>query len=419
MAALVPLSMQTIFDPLKGKPLSGAKIFFYDAGTTTPKVVYKDPLLQNAHPQPVLANGAGRIPVIYVGEGNYKVEICTPAGVVIDSADDIQGEVVVTGGGGGGGGEVDPTTILQTGMIIMRHGTGTLSGFVRLNGRTIGSATSGASEMAAAGAKALFEYLWNADPNLVVYGQGGATPATRGASALADWNANRHIALPDWRGKSPTGRDSMGGGNANVLRRVGTITITNGSRTATPGNLQQVTVGDYVTATGVPSGTTVTAVNTNGTITLSVEATASSAGIQAIYSPFSDPDLLGATAGSILHQLAEHEHASHQHANTASIGESGAHTHTGTTNTTGSHTHTAGNGGGTVAPDRGDGSNQVAAAGTSSQTTSTAGNHSHTVTIPSSGQHTHPVTVTNVDQGQDAVHRNLHPVVLTTFYMKL
>jgi len=416
MAALVPLSLQTIFDPLKGKPLAGAKIFFYDAGTTTPKVVYTDPLLQNAHPHPVLTNGAGRIPVIYVGEGNYKVEICTPAGVVIDSADDIQGEVVATGGGGGGGGTVDPTTVLQTGMIIMRHGNGALAGFVRCNGRTIGSATSGASEMAAAGAQALFEYLWNTDPNLVVYGQGGSTPATRGATALADWNANRHIALPDWRGRSPAGRDSMGGGNANVLRRVGTITITNGSTIATPGNLQTVTVGDYVAATGVPVGTKVTAINANGTVTLSAAAMASSAGIQAIYSPFSDSDLLGAHAGSMLHQLAEHELASHVHANSAAIGESGAHTHTGSTNSAGSHDHSYSR----------PGNQQVVAAGSTpayigreTVSTSDAGSHSHTVTIPASGQHTHPVTVYNAYQGLSAAHRNLPPVALTTFYIKL
>jgi len=60
------------------------------------------------------------------------------------------------------------------------YGTGVRSGFVRANGRTIGSATSGATERANADAQALFEYLWNTDANLAV-------STGRGASSNADW----------------------------------------------------------------------------------------------------------------------------------------------------------------------------------------------------------------------------------------
>src|SRR5947208_1688739 len=83
---------------------------------------------------------------------------------------------------GGGGGTVDPTTIFQTGQIIPMYGTGVLTGFVRANGRTIGSATSGATERANADAQSLFQNLWGADANLAVSGG-------RGASAAADWAA--------------------------------------------------------------------------------------------------------------------------------------------------------------------------------------------------------------------------------------
>jgi microcystin-dependent protein len=86
-----------------------------------------------------------------------------------------------------------------------KYGTGTLSGFVRANGRTIGSSTSGATERANADTQSLFEYLWGADSNLTVSGG-------RGASANADWTANKTIALPDWAGRAIAGLDDMGAG---------------------------------------------------------------------------------------------------------------------------------------------------------------------------------------------------------------
>jgi microcystin-dependent protein len=115
-----------------------------------------------------------------------------------------------SGGGGGGGGTVDPTTIFQTGDVKSRYGTGVLTGWVRMNGRTIGSATSGATERANSDCQSLFEYLWNSDPNLSV-------ATGRGASATADWVANKTIALPDARGRVLASLDDMGNSAAGRL----------------------------------------------------------------------------------------------------------------------------------------------------------------------------------------------------------
>ncbi len=90
-----------------------------------------------------------------------------------------------------------------TGDIKARYGTGALTGYVRLNGNTIGSATSGAGERANADTQTLFQYLWDTDPNLVV-------GAGRGVSSIADWNANKSITLPDLRGRTIAGLDGMG-----------------------------------------------------------------------------------------------------------------------------------------------------------------------------------------------------------------
>ena len=105
--------------------------------------------------------------------------------------------------GGGGGSPVDPTTVLATGDIKPTYGTGVLTGFVRLNGRTIGSATSGATERANSDTQALFVFLWNSDSSLAVSGG-------RGASAAADWSANKTIALPDFRSRAMAGLADMG-----------------------------------------------------------------------------------------------------------------------------------------------------------------------------------------------------------------
>jgi len=54
----------------------------------------------------------------------------------------------------------------------------------------MGSATSGASERANSDAQALWEFLYNNDPNLTV--SGGRT-----GNATSDFTANKTIALPD------------------------------------------------------------------------------------------------------------------------------------------------------------------------------------------------------------------------------
>jgi hypothetical protein len=99
---------------------------------------------------------------------------------------------------------------MQTGHMEMFYGTGILTGFVRCNGRTIGSAVSGATERSNADTSALFSYLWGADANLAVSGG-------RGASAAADFAANKTLTLPDCRGRTIAGLADMGNSAASWL----------------------------------------------------------------------------------------------------------------------------------------------------------------------------------------------------------
>lgn len=207
MAGSISLSLSQQFDTL-GKPLNGGKIHFIQAGTTaTPQNAFQDIALTIPWPNPLTLDSAGRVPQLYLADGQIKIRIINSVGVTQVVADNI---LVVGPSSVGGGGTVDATTILATGDLKVRYGTGVLSGFVRANGRTIGAVASGATERANSDCQQLFEYLYTTDPNLAVSGG-------RGASANADWVANKTITLPDWRGRALAGLDDMGNSAASRL----------------------------------------------------------------------------------------------------------------------------------------------------------------------------------------------------------
>jgi microcystin-dependent protein len=184
--------------------VEGAVAYFYNAGTTTPRTVYQD-AAGIEHANPVEALGDGNFPAIYVqGTGAYKIRLEDADGVLLIEYDELQGEVESDGGGGGGG------TTIPTGFEMVAYTSGAVSGWVRENGRTIGSGASAASERANDDTEDLFLHLWGADSNLAVSGG-------RGASAAADWAANKTIALPDARGRVLVGLEDMGNTDSNRL----------------------------------------------------------------------------------------------------------------------------------------------------------------------------------------------------------
>jgi microcystin-dependent protein len=60
----------------------------------------------------------------------------------------------------------------------------------------------------------LFVYLWGVCNNAHC----PVSSASRGASALADFNAGVTIQLPDWRGRTPAGLDDMGATAKGLLQ---------------------------------------------------------------------------------------------------------------------------------------------------------------------------------------------------------
>lgn len=101
---------------------------------------------------------------------------------------------------------------IPTGVSFGTYDTVAPPGFVLAAGKTIGSATSGATERANADTQNLYVVLWNAIGDSICTVTGG-----RGANALADFNANKPLKLPDRRGKGEIGLDNMGGTAANVV----------------------------------------------------------------------------------------------------------------------------------------------------------------------------------------------------------
>jgi len=229
-----------------GAPLAGGHLYIIQAGTvSTPQNGFQDSALTLPWPNPIILDASGRLPQFFLADGSIKIRLTDVNGVEKLVADGL----IVTGAssGGGGGSPVDATTVLATGDIKVRYGTGVLSGFVRCNARTLGSATSGATERANADTQALFEYLWNTDVNLTV-------STGRGASSIADWGANKNIALPDWRGRALAALDDMGNSAAGRLTTAGFgVAATVLGAASTPTETKTLAVANFptLTSTGV------------------------------------------------------------------------------------------------------------------------------------------------------------------------
>lgn len=243
--ALSPLSLQTFFD-VSGKPIPAAAVYFYAPGTLTPVTVYQDNLLSVPYTQPVTAGGSGRIPPIYVGETDYRARIFDAQGSLLEDIPFLPAAVDL--------GTIPPAaadTAIATGDIIWSFNNAAVRlGWVRCNGNTIGSATSGATERANADTQALFLWLWGQDTG----NQLAVTPS-KGASAAGDWAANKAIALPDLRGRSIFGMETMGRTSAGRLTGA-TFATGNGSTLGSYGGAATATL---VTANLAAHSHTITA----------------------------------------------------------------------------------------------------------------------------------------------------------------
>lgn len=277
-------------------PYAGAKAYFFDVGTTTPQIVYTDAALSIPHDHPVVANANGAFPAVFFpDESSHRLRVTTSAGVTIWDVDNISVPTTVP--------PEFPTSetalefLFQTGDIKMRWSVTAPTGWVRANGRTIGSASSGATERANVDTNALFLLLW-ADTNLAVSGG-------RGGTAAGDWAANKPIALPDFRGRAPVGPDSFGNSAA--------------------GRITDAVLGADSDTLGLAGGTETHTLTTAQLASHTHTGTTSSDGAHTHTVPLAATSFLqaGAFAGTV-------------NSSNTTTSSNGAHTHTITTNANGS-----------------------------------------------------------------------------------
>lgn len=210
MAGLFPGICNSQNVDRNGVPLRSAVLTVYQGGTLTLANCFQDIGLAIPAQNPMTADAdTGRLPIFYVADGVYRVRLVDETGVQI--YDYLQVASIGASASGGGGSAVDPTTVFTTGDLLWLDVDGARNGWVRDNGRTMGSALSGASERANADCQALFLFGWAA---------GWVVVGGRGVSAAADWAANKQITLPDKRGTSPIGMDTMGNSAAGLFTGV-------------------------------------------------------------------------------------------------------------------------------------------------------------------------------------------------------
>jgi hypothetical protein len=75
-----------------GNPLSGGKIYTYEAGTSTPLATYTSSTGNTAHTNPIVLDSAGRVPggeIWVVATTLYKFVLETSTGVLIATYDNV------------------------------------------------------------------------------------------------------------------------------------------------------------------------------------------------------------------------------------------------------------------------------------------------------------------------------------------
>lgn len=261
---ILPLSGQQQFDITTGVPLNGGCLYIYMAATTTPLTTYKEVGLVNPQPEPIVLDISGRIPPVFGADGTLRIRLyskntdgspgCLTSGTLQLDFDNI---AIVTAASSGGSQPIpDSTQLWGTRDVKIRFDDQPLEGYVRLNGRTIGSASSGASERANADTQSLFTQLW-VYANISVVGG-------KGASAASDWANNAQLTLPDMSGRLVGAMDDLGNG---AQGRITSATVTGPTVIGASGGSDDG--GFSVAQTNLPNvNFAVTATVSNTTVTI-------------------------------------------------------------------------------------------------------------------------------------------------------
>lgn len=86
IATILPAVFPQFRDPTTDTPLAGGKVYFFEAGTSTPQNVYEDSTLTTPWSNPVILNSAGYFtgPVYLLTSPAYKVRVDDANDVTVD-----------------------------------------------------------------------------------------------------------------------------------------------------------------------------------------------------------------------------------------------------------------------------------------------------------------------------------------------
>lgn len=198
-----------------GVAVSGALLYTYSAGTSTPKATFSDQGLTTPNANPVVCDSAGRAQV-WIGDGqSYKFILKTSGGVTIWTVDNISVPSVPT-----------PTPVTDlTGVIKMYGGSAAPVGYLLCDGSAISRSTY----------SDLFAILGTS------FGVG---------------NGSTTFNLPDLRQRVPLGKAASGTGST-IGSTGGTIDHVHSgpAHTHDPGTYAIPSGGAHTHTTGAPSAT--------------------------------------------------------------------------------------------------------------------------------------------------------------------
>lgn len=346
-----------------GQLANGALAYFYEGNTTTPLTVYEDGSESTPHAVPVEADGA-RWPSVFIPfVTSYDVQVMDSGGAQLYYYRAIPNPDPITS---------TPDTVpteerVKTGAVHWEPINTIKTGYVRLNGRTIGNAVSGGTERANADTEDLFTYLWNNLAN-----SQAAVSTGRGGSAAADFAAGKTIALLDMRSGLPFGLDDMGN---SLASRMPFVPFTNGN-SITPGSI----CGE----------------NEHLLTTLEISAHAHMI------------SLTTTADGTHNHTGTSGAGTAHNHGVTDS-----GHTHTVAALATGAPTQLTG--GGSIGPS----TNQTITSSNNTTGISINNESAHTHSISSDGAHTHTLSGNTGTTGTGNNHNNVSYGACGTWFIKL
>lgn len=250
----LPPVLKQYWTDANGNPLAGGKIYSYQAGTTTPQATYTDQGGGTPNANPVVLDASGWAPMWLDPELSYKFVVKDSSDNTLHTVDNVIGLLTADAVGPSAlqdeavesehlstkaiheqTQDTSPATadeiltydasaaalkrvtlddlinlITPTGMVSPFAGSTAPSGWLLASGKTIGNGSSGGTARANADTSDLFVLLWNGFTNteLVIQDSAGSN-TTRGASAAADFAANKRMPLPDLRGRVIAGLDNM------------------------------------------------------------------------------------------------------------------------------------------------------------------------------------------------------------------